>query len=649
MGADTQRENMDAHNETASPDDGSAPADGENPESRTSSDVPEGSTSHEGVQTPTDGAAREAKALEELADRLNKEYAHSEQSVASAIDKALARFHGHAVRDFVPILVERIARRELEGKPEESVAESTSSPADTGTAAADAIEPEPTTPDTSDPDTEDTAATDPDTTETATTTSDTSTPTATDTPTTDPDTSDPDTNATAIAHPGTNDPDTSDIAAIDPDAGGPNTSETTTTTPTTTETAATEPDTSDPNMSTPGTTDPGNSDPGNTSPEPTAIADRLRSGARNLVRGPLTGAHILVSALVAIVLILLFVHPHTTGKSNENNTATSTSVVTVHGVVGSEKLAYFGDPKVIDALARHGLRVQVEPAGSRQIATSVNLGKYDFAFPSSEPAAETILRERNLTTKYTPFSSPMAIATFKPIVDLLTAAGVVRPGPVPTLDMNRYLQLVDTGTQWNQLPGNTTYPVPKNILVSTTDPRTSNSADMYVAIASYVANDNTIVRGPVAEANAVDKIAKLFVGQGYSDNSSAGPFDQYLSAGMGPTPMVLIYEAQYVEAAVAGRITPDMELLYPSPTVLSRHTLVPLDPAGDRLGRLLTSDPELQALAAQHGFRTDDPAQFTKVTTQHNVPVTPQVTDVVDAPAYDTLQHLLDGVSKAYS
>ncbi len=753
MGADTQRENMDAHNESASPDNSSAaddstvtdggtpaetgttteggtvpvdatePEDSDVPVSTTAAgdeasddsadpeahETPESTTTSEGEQTPTDGAAREAKALEELADRLNKEYAdkHSEESVASAIDKALNRFHGHAVRDFVPILVERIARRELEGESEESGAESTSAPstADPGTTA-----PEPTNPSTEDPDTGDssTAETDPHPTAAATTgpgtsdsestvvaatnpdtnerpaseiaatnrgtnepstaeaatigpdaaNPDTGEPNTTATATTapdvsDPSTSDPSTTAKSATAPGTNEPSTSDpdpteTATTAPDATNLVTTNPDTSDPNTAETATTEPDVSDPIMSTPGTTDPGTNDSGRTSPEPTGIADRLRSGARNLVRGPLTGAHILVAALVAIVLILLFVHPHTTGGS-ENNTATSTSVITVHGVVGSEKLAYFGDPKVIDALAKHGLRVQVEPAGSRQIATSVNLGKYDFAFPSSEPAAETILRERNLTTKYTPFSSPMAIATFKPIADLLTAAGVVHPGPVPSLDMNRYLQLVDSGTQWNQLPGNTVYPVPKNVLVSTTDPRTSNSADMYLAIASYVANDDTIVRGPVAEANAVDKISKLFVGQGYSDNSSAGPFDQYLSTGMGPTPMVLIYEAQYVEAAVQGRITPDMELLYPSPTVLSRHTLVPLDSAGDRLGRLLTSDPDLQALAAQHGFRTNDPAQFAKVTSQHNVPVTPQVVDAVDAPAYDTLQHLLDGVSKAYS
>jgi len=40
-------------------------------------------------------------------------------------------------------------------------------------------------------------------------------------------------------------------------------------------------------------------------------------------------------------------------------------------------------------------------------------------------------------------------------------------------------------------------------------------------------------------------------------------------------------------------------LMYPSPTVLSKHTVVPLTPSGDKVGQLLASDPKLAKLAAQ--------------------------------------------------
>ncbi|MGF6886639.1 hypothetical protein ABIA39_004587 [Nocardia sp. GAS34] len=644
-----------------------------------------------------DMAEREDKALRELTDQLIGDYAetHSAQRVRTAIDRALHRFDGRTIRDFVPILVERIVRHELGGGPAVGIAEIE---ATLGTTEPITIEPETTEPDTAEQHSTDPGTADPAGAETGTATSGSGTPEALDPDATARITPDPDKSGTTVADPGATvpgktgasvtapdmttpepaaavetDPGATLSAAtalsetapgkIDPSATAPDTSASSAAAPGATKPSETTSGTTDPSATTGATTpdatasgsaapnatasDPG--DPRPTEPAPTNAAAKFLSGAKALVGPPLTGGKIFVAALVAIVIILLFSIPHGTGGSHQTGTATAASVTTVHGVVGSEKIPYFNDPKVVAALAKHGLEVHVQAAGSRQIATSLDLSKDDFAFPSSAPAAERLLRDHHLTAKYTPFSSPMAIATYKPIADLLTAAGVVRPGPVPTLDMNRYMDLVNSGTQWNQLPGNTTYPVSKNILVSTTDPRTSNSADMYVAIASYVANDDTIVRGQTAEDNAVQKVAKLFVGQGFSDNTSQGPFDEYLSAGMGPTPLVLIYEAQFVDAAVHGKTTPDMELMYPSPTILSQHTLVPLDDAGDRLGRLLSTDPDLQRLAAEHGFRTGDPAQFTSVTGDHHIPVAPQVVDVVDPPAYDTLEYLLNGVAKAYN
>jgi hypothetical protein len=321
----------------------------------------------------------------------------------------------------------------------------------------------------------------------------------------------------------------------------------------------------------------------------------------------------------------------------------------VRGVIGSEKQDFFRDPQVVKAFAGHGLKITVDSAGSRQIATSVDLSRYDFAFPSSAPAADKIQRARGTTVKYAPFSSPMVIATFQPIADLLAAVGVAKKGETGwTFDVARYLELVGKGTRWDQLRGNTVYPVRKDVLVSTTDPRSSNSAAMYLAIASYVANGSAVVQGTAAEDKVLPLVSKLFLDQGYTENTTEGPFEDYLSAGMGKTPLVLAYEAQFVGHAVRGDIRPDMLLMYPSPTVLSKHTLVPLNARGDTVGRLLTSDPELQRLAALHGFRTADTASFAKVTAEKRVRVAPDLIDIADPPSYDTLEHLLDGVAKRY-
>lgn len=368
-------------------------------------------------------------------------------------------------------------------------------------------------------------------------------------------------------------------------------------------------------------------------------------------RIPLRDRRVVAALAVTALLIAagVVVAVRQPGDAPAADAAAAPRLTTVRGVIGSEKMAFFEDPKVADALARKGLKVQVEPAGSRQIATTIDLGVYDFAFPSSLPAADRIQRQRNITTKYTPFSSPMAIATFRPVADLLAREGIVRPGPVTTFDMAGYLRLVRANLQWSELPGNTAYPVRKNILISTTDPRTSNSAAMYLAVASYSANEDVIVGNPAAEQHVLPTLARLFVGQGYTENSTEGPFAQYLSAGMGPAPMVWIYESQFVAATGRGQVTPDMVLMYPSPTVLSRHTLVPLGANGDRLGKLLTTDPELQRLAAEHGFRTGDPNQFAKVAAERKVPVPTELIDVVETPTYDTLERLLEAVTKSYN
>ncbi|EWM19257.1 hypothetical protein KUTG_09561 [Kutzneria sp. 744] len=330
----------------------------------------------------------------------------------------------------------------------------------------------------------------------------------------------------------------------------------------------------------------------------------------------------------------------------------SAPLTTVRGVIGSEKLAFFSDQRVKDAFARHGLDVQVDPAGSRQMAIQTDLSRYDFAFPSSSPAADRIRHDHGNAHTYAPFSSPMAVATFAPIVDLLTKAGVVHKGAgdYDVLDIAKYMELTANGTRWDQLPGNTSYPVRKNILITTTDPRDSNSAAMYLSIASYVANGFSVVNTQQQEATILPKVTPLFTNQGYTQNSSDAPFEDYLSAGIGRNPMVLVYEAQYADRLVRddGSIKPDMRLLYLSPTVYSKHTLVALKGPGDQVGQLLNSDPELSKLAATFGFRTQDPKYFTQVVSEHKLPLPTSLVDTVDPPSFETLERLLDAVGKQY-
>lgn len=329
----------------------------------------------------------------------------------------------------------------------------------------------------------------------------------------------------------------------------------------------------------------------------------------------------------------------------------------VTGVIGSEKKPFFDDPDVKAEFAANGLDVEVTTAGSRQIATTVDLTGVDFVFPSSAPAAEKVEQKTGVKTAYSPFYSPMAIATFQPIVQLLAKAGIAHQDANGTwiLDIKAYLDAVAKGTRWNQLPGaDTAYPSTRSVLISSTDIRSSNSAAMYLAMASYVANGDNVVSTSAQQNAVIDQLAQLFLAQGFSASSSEEPFDDYLSQGIGSKPLVMIYEAQFLGQEITDKqdgtsaITKDMVLMYPSPTVLSKHTVIPLTPNGDKVGQLLTSDPKLAQLAARYGFRPADPTVFQSTLQSHGIPVPPTPVDVVEPPSYESLESMIEAISERY-
>lgn len=323
----------------------------------------------------------------------------------------------------------------------------------------------------------------------------------------------------------------------------------------------------------------------------------------------------------------------------------------VRGVIGSEEKDFFGDPRVKAAFAKRGLEVQVDTAGSRQIATMVDRSKYDFAFGAETPAVRQILTARHITTSYVPFFTPMAVATFTDIAQVLERAGVAHDhGGWWTLDMKGFLDLVARHVRWNQLPGNTAYPATTFVLITSTDVTTSNSAAMYASIASYVVNQDSVVDSHASVDEVVNRVSPLFLEQDHTGQSTEALFHDYLSKGESTTAMVMISEAQFVAHAAArdGGIRPNMVLMYPDPDVLSKYMLVPLTAAGDTVGRLLTDDASLQQLAVEHGFRiTSKPTALDTFAQQNKLAVQPQVLDVIDPPTDDILGALMTRVDAA--
>ncbi|WP_238017216.1 hypothetical protein KZZ52_40545 [Dactylosporangium sp. AC04546] len=298
---------------------------------------------------------------------------------------------------------------------------------------------------------------------------------------------------------------------------------------------------------------------------------------------------VLIVAVVALVVAGALVG-HLVGRARGGTTQ-----VTL--LVGSEKLGFFADPAVRAAFDKQGFTYRADPSGSRDMAN--RLAGYDLAFPGSLAAAQELAARRAPAGEpVTVFSSPLAVATFTPIVDVLQTAGLAaRDGTgVWRLDLAKLVERHRAGLLWKAIPGNAAYPAERKVLVATTHPQDSNSAAMYAALL------DSVTKGDVAE------VAQLFADQGAVDTTSGEPFEKYLLQGSNFAPLVLIYEAQFVDYALHSGIKETTTLIYPTPTVMCAHTVVPFTEAGVKVAKLLQTDPDLQRLAAEHGFRALDPA-----------------------------------------
>lgn len=337
-------------------------------------------------------------------------------------------------------------------------------------------------------------------------------------------------------------------------------------------------------------------------------------------------------------------------------------LTTVHGVVGSEKIEFFHDPAVQAVFAEHGYDVQVEKSGSWRMANLEGLTDRDFAFPASEIAAEHIAATHADAVRSThkPFLSPMAIATFEPIMQVLSQSGVAAKDGAGRwqIDMAKYLELVEKDQRWNQLPGAAgVYESPRTVMLTSTDIRTSNSAGMYLALAAYALNGSSVVSSTAQADALLPKLQPLFLGQGYSGSSSTAPFEDYLSQGMGSVPMVMVYEGQFLEEQLkpSSRIQDGMVLAYPGPTIFSVHTGVAFSDGGQQIMQLLETDPELARLLAAHGFRPQGqnaqafPDFLAEQGLDQAYPATGSFVNVAQEPSYETLDYLLTKIGDAYT
>ena len=295
--------------------------------------------------------------------------------------------------------------------------------------------------------------------------------------------------------------------------------------------------------------------------------------------------------------------------------------------------------------ADRGITLDVHKAGSREIATLPDLRSYDVAFPAGQPAAEKIRHGTGTKRTQTAFSTPMVVASWKPIADVLLANGIVKreADAYWIVDMGKLLELMASGKRWRDLPSNSVFAVGKSVLVATTNVSTSNSAAQFLSLGSYLFNGSEVVQNLEQADRAALKVAPLFARQGFQESSSSGPFEDYLTIGMGKTPLVWIYEAQFLEQALQQAVKKDMVLLYPRPTIFTKHVMVSLSrqgralPRRDGRARRRSASPPNTGTAPRAATGSRACARRRRPRASRS----PDLVDLVDAPAFDLLEHMI--------
>jgi hypothetical protein len=279
----------------------------------------------------------------------------------------------------------------------------------------------------------------------------------------------------------------------------------------------------------------------------------------------------------------------------------------------------------------------------------------DFLFPSGVVAANQVsdaARKAGVAVaQSSPFHTPMVIASWKPVADILVANGMARPLGERTygVDMAQLTQAMLAKKRWKDLKDSKAYDVTRSVLVSTTDIRRSNSGAMYLALTSYAVQGDVVTDRATAIPLAT-RLAELFKRQGYQENYVNGNFDDYVAIGIGKTPLAFIYENQLVAYALEKKgIGADMVLLYPQPTIINKVVFIAVSERSKALADLLARNHELQRIAVSYGFRIADTGAFMQAVKPTGLAVEERITQVIDPPSFELMAEMIEVVAKEMS
>ncbi|MET7622074.1 hypothetical protein [Streptomyces sp. NPDC005408] len=316
-------------------------------------------------------------------------------------------------------------------------------------------------------------------------------------------------------------------------------------------------------------------------------------------------------------------------------------VVTLEGKMASKR-EFFEDKEVQRLLLKHHYKIHITSTGSREVAIR-DISTYDFVFPSGQPAGDLITNQRAAAGEFgkvhRPFVSPIVLPTYRAYAETLAAAGLATAqtgsGDKPlyyTLKTKKLLDEIDKKSRWSDIGIQNRGVINTNrILVQSPDVCDSNSAGTYLALVAFT------WRGTGDDIPSSDKAAdqraraiKPLMEQGMP---ASDVFRTYISPeGKAIAPVVVAYEHQFLTyqaqyKAEKQQLDSDRVLLYPDSQFVTQPQFIALNKESDKLGELITDDPELRQRALELGFRTLDPTgevegdRLTEFLEERDIPV----------------------------
>lgn len=321
-----------------------------------------------------------------------------------------------------------------------------------------------------------------------------------------------------------------------------------------------------------------------------------------------------IGVLIGVLLLLVVIVVGVVIKNGQNKSTTTTvksntAPMVINGLIGSEKLGLFQDPKFQKyVLQKYNVQINATKSGSLEMADR-DLTGYDYIFPSSQVAEELIKMKKGKLIKHsqTVLNSPIVFMSWGEVTDAFVKQGIFKKenDTYYVNNTKQFIDLITQGKTWANVGLPDLY---GNVSVFSTNPSKSNSGNMFAGLIANMANNGNVVDKQTLPT-VLPQVGTFFSKLGYLESTSEDLFDQFLKTGVGAKPIIVGYENQLIEFAVNNpdawkQVKDDIRIIYPTPTVWSEHPVMSLDDKGDKLIDIL-SDPEVQKIAwTRHGFRT---------------------------------------------